>query len=60
VIYRAADGTFPTVAVTLTDMAPPDPFRRISGGRAAFRIVDLQRLVSVLNDIASSIESENA
>lgn len=58
VIYRAADGTLPTVAVSLTDLAPPDPFLLISAGRAAFRVVDLRRLVSVLDPIASSMESE--
>jgi hypothetical protein len=60
VIYRAADGTLPTIAVTLTDMAPPDPFRRIGAGRAAFRMVDLQRLVIALDAIASSMGGEDA
>ena len=60
VIYRATNGTLPTIAVTLTDMAPPDLFRRIAAGRAAFRMVDLQRLVGVLDDIASSMAGDDA
>jgi hypothetical protein len=60
VIYRAADGTLPTIAVALTDMAPPDPFRRIAGGRAAFRIVDLQRLLALLDQISSPTEGHHA
>ncbi|BCH19122.1 Y4bD/Y4pK family protein [Mesorhizobium sp. L-2-11] len=60
VIYRAANGTLPTIAVALTDMAPPDPFRRIAAGRAAFRIVDLQRLLGILEQVSSSIEVGDA
>ena len=60
VIYRALDGTLPTVAVSLTDMAPPDSFMRIAAGRAAFRMVDLQRLVSALDHLAASMEADNA
>jgi hypothetical protein len=59
VIYRAANGTLPTIAVTLTDMAPLDPFRRIAAGRAAFRVVDLQRLIDILDRLASTVEEEN-
>jgi hypothetical protein len=59
VIYRAADGTLPTVAVSLTDMEPLDPFRLIASGRAAFRMADLRRLVGVLDHIAASMEGDN-
>lgn len=60
VIYRAANGTLPTIAVALTDMAPPDPFRQIAAGRAAFRMIDLQRLLGMLEQIASSMEAGDA
>ena len=56
VVYRAADGTLPTIAVSLTDLAAPDLFQQIGEGRAAFRIVDLQRLVSILDQIPASLE----
>jgi hypothetical protein len=59
VIYRATNGTLPSIAVTLTDMVPPDPFRRIAAERAAFRMVDLQRLVSVLDNVASSMAGDD-
>ncbi len=35
VIYRAADGTLPTIAAAMTDMERPDTFRRVAAGRAA-------------------------
>jgi hypothetical protein len=56
VIYRAADGTLPTIATALTDMAPPDAFRRIAAGRAAFRIVDLQHLRVALDQASETME----
>jgi hypothetical protein len=59
VIYRAADGTLPTIAVSMTDMAPLDRFRDIAAGRAAFRVVDLQRLIIVLDRLASITEGED-
>jgi hypothetical protein len=41
-------------------MAPPDSFMRIAAGRAAFRMVDLQRLVSAVDHLAASMEADNA
>ena len=52
VIYRAADGTLPTISADMTDMAYPDAFRRIAAGRAAFRTVDLMDLVTLLDRIS--------
>jgi hypothetical protein len=49
VIYRAEDGTLPSIGTAMTDMAPPDAFRRVSDGRAAFRLVDLQQLLTTLD-----------
>lgn len=59
VIYRAADGTLPTIAVSMTDMAQLDRFREIAAGRAAFRMVDLQRLIGVLDRLASAKEADD-
>ncbi len=59
VIYQAADGTLPTIAVSMTDMAPLDCFRDIAAGRAAFRMVDLQRLIGVLDRLALAKEAED-
>ena len=59
VIYRAADGTLPTIAVSMTDMAQLDSFREIAAGRAAFRTVDLQRLIGVLDRLASANEADD-
>jgi hypothetical protein len=44
VIYAAADNELRSIAVNFTDLAPPDAFRQVSGGRAAFRTVDLIEL----------------
>ena len=59
-IYRAADGTLPSIAVTLTDFAPPDPFRRVAAGRAAFRMIDLQALSTLLDQIEKRLDADNA
>jgi hypothetical protein len=60
VIYRAADGTLPSIAVTLTDFAPPDAFCRISAGRAAFRMVDLLALSALLGQIGKRVDGGDA
>ena len=55
VIYRGADG-MPTIAVSMTDAEPPDAFRRIAVGRAAFRMVDLLKLRALLDQICKQLE----
>ena len=50
-IYRAADGTLPSIALALTDLAPPDAFCRVAAGRAAFRMIDLRALSALLDQI---------
>ena len=60
VTYRGADGTLPTIAAAMTDLAPPDAFRRIAAGRAAFRTVDLLDLLVLLDRISASVEAEDA
>jgi hypothetical protein len=60
VIYRATDGTLPSIAVALTDLAPPDPFCRIAAGRAAFRTIDLVALSALLDQIGKRLDSGDA
>jgi hypothetical protein len=59
VIYRAADGTLPSIAVTLTDFAPPDAFCRIAAGRAAFRMMDLLTLSALLKQIGKRLDGSD-
>ena len=59
-IYRAADGALPSIAVTLTDFAPPDAFCRIAAERAAFRMIDLLALSALLKQIRKRLEGDNA
>jgi hypothetical protein len=60
VIYRASDGTLPTIAVALTDFELPDAFRRVAAGRAAFRTVDLLALWDVLRRLAKRMDDGDA
>jgi hypothetical protein len=49
VIYRASNGTLPSIAAAFTDMDPPTAFDRIAAGRAAFRTVDLLGLCDLID-----------
>jgi hypothetical protein len=60
VIYRAADGTLPSIAAAMTDMAQPDAFGRVAAGRAAFRTADLIALVTLLERISAPVEADDA
>jgi hypothetical protein len=60
VIYRASDGTLPTIAAAFTDVEPPDAFRRIAAGRADFRTVDLVALWDVLRRLAKRMDDGDA
>jgi hypothetical protein len=60
VIYRAADGTLPSIAVTLTDFAPPDAFCRVAAGRAAFHMIDLLALSTLLDQIGKRLDVGDA
>jgi hypothetical protein len=60
VIYRTADGTLPSIAVNLTDLARPDAFCRIAAGRAAFRIIDLLALSALLEQIGKRLDGGDA
>jgi len=59
VIFRAADGTLPSIATAMTDMAQADAFRRVAAGRAAFRTVDLMDLVTLLDRLSASLETDD-
>ena len=59
-IYRASDGTLPTIAAAFTDAEAPDVFRHISAGRAAFRMVDLIELVALAKRFAKRRNGEHA
>jgi Family of unknown function (DUF5372) len=60
VIYRASDETLPTIAAAFTDVEPPDAFRRIAAGRAAFRTVDLLALWDVFRRLAKRMDDGDA
>ena len=60
VIYRASDGTLPTIAAALTDFELPDAFRRVAAGRAAFRTVDLLALWDVFRRLAKRMDDGDA
>lgn len=60
VVYRAADGTLPSIATDMTDIEQPDAFRRVAARRAAFRTVDLVDLVALLDRLCGPVEAEDA
>jgi Family of unknown function (DUF5372) len=60
VVYRSADGTLPSIAAAMTDMAQPDAFPRVAAGRAAFRTVDLTDLVALLDRLCAPVEGDDA
>lgn len=48
IMYACPNGVLRSIAASWTDVDPPDEFRRIAGGRAAFRTVDLLELCALL------------
>jgi hypothetical protein len=60
VIYRASDGTLPVIAAAFTDVEPPDAFRRVAAGRAAFRTIDLLALWVLLQQLAKRMDDGDA
>jgi hypothetical protein len=59
VVYAGPDGELRAIAASLTDVDPPDEFRRAGGGRAAFRTVDLLELCRVLEQRNDPRRSED-
>jgi hypothetical protein len=51
VVYAGPNGALRSIATNLTDLDPPDGFRRVAGSRAAFRTVDLLALCGLLDQL---------
>ena len=60
IMYASPDGVLRSIAASLTDVDPPDEFRRIAGGRAAFRTVDLLELCVLLERRGGWSGADNA
>ena len=54
VARRGDDGRLRSVSADLTDIDPPDEFRRVAAGSAAFHPVDLLALCELLEGLAPS------
>jgi Family of unknown function (DUF5372) len=53
VVYVGADSVLRSVSAGLTDVDPPDQFRRAAGDIASFRTVDLIELCDLLERLRS-------
>ena len=53
VVYVGPDGGLRSVSAGLTDVDPPDQFRRAAGDTASFRMVDLVELCDLLERLRS-------
>jgi hypothetical protein len=60
VVYRASNGTLPTIATAFTDAAQPDAFQRVAAGRAAFRTADLMGLLTLFQKLAERLDEDHA
>lgn len=60
VVYTDEDGRLRTISAALTDVAPVDAFRRVAGGKAAFRTVDLVTLCELLDRLGACRGPANA
>jgi Family of unknown function (DUF5372) len=60
VVYIGPDGALRSVSADLTDVDPPDQFRRAAGGTASFRTVDLVELCDLLERLSSRGGTGNA
>ena len=59
-VYADANGELRSITTDLTDFYPPDEFRQIADGRAAFRTIDLIGLWQVLDRLRHEEEVEDA
>ena len=59
-VYLDGGGRLCSICVSLTDVDPPDEFRRIAAGRAAFRTDDLVELRGLLDRLVDRMESDDA
>ena len=60
VAYASSNGELRSIASNLTNVDPPDEFRRVAGGSAAFRTVDLLALAKLLDRRHAGNGSEGA
>ena len=60
VVYSGDDGRLRTISAAFTDVAPPDEFRLVAGGRAVFRTVDLMTLCELLDRLGARRGSDDA
>ena len=59
-VYADANGELRSITTDLTDFYPPDEFRQIADGRAAFRTHDLIGLWQVLDQLRHEEEADDA
>jgi len=59
-VYRGPEGALRTITAALTDVDPPDEFRRVAAGRAAFRTADLLELGAVLDRFVETKRTDDA
>nr|WP_236000586.1 DUF5372 family protein [Bradyrhizobium uaiense] len=59
-VYEGQNGRLCTIASAWTDIDPPDEFRLIAAGRAAFCAVDLLALCDALDRLAESMGASDA
>ncbi len=45
------DGSYRSVPICWTDLAPPDPYLSLGGGRSRFRVEDLLALAELIEGI---------
>ena len=60
VVYAGANNELSSITTDLTDLEPPDEFRQVAGGRAAFRTVDLVELWMLLDRLWHQCGPEDA
>ena len=60
IIYACATGVLRSITASLTDVDPPDEFRPIAGGRAAFRTADLLELCALLERLRGQSGADDA
>ena len=60
VVYADVNGELRSITTDLTDFYPPDEFRQIADGRAAFRTIDLIGLWQVLDRLRRQDGSDHA
>ena len=60
VVYVCPNGALRSIGANLTDLDPPDEFRRLAGDSAAFRTVDLLALRVLLDRFGAKGEPNDA